>query len=200
MKPLVILSGNPVRTDLEAAPVGMYDFIRDDLRRISTVQPIDRVFIERTEIGYRGVLYSQERPFMFALNGNGFIAKPMVEDTAVMSYCATLEEGEQRLTGNIDANRADDEQEEFNAEFANGSPDEPSLTAMPEDAPEETTVQRGAGQPDFIERVPGTMLPMRQGKPMSTRDKTNDGVCGGAVVTNAEGKVLLVKPTNGYGG
>ena len=73
---LVLLSGRPVRADLEAAPVGIYDFIRDDVREMSTVKPVDRIYVERVVDGYRGVLYSHGNPYLYAMNGNGFVAKP----------------------------------------------------------------------------------------------------------------------------
>lgn len=194
MKPIAILSGIPVRADLEAAPVGAFDFIRDDLRRISTVQPIDRAFVERTDIGYRGIIYSKERPFMFALNGSGFVAKPLSDDVALMNYCTKLEESEQSLTSTIDANRADKEQDDFNLVTALGSPDE-----HPQDGAPETLINHGPAV-DVIERIPGTYQKMLQGGARSIQDKKNEGVCGGGVVMNDEGKILLVKPRNGHGG
>ena len=57
---IVLLSGVPIRSDVEAAPVGIYDVIREDVRQISTVKPVDRIFIERSKMGYRGVLYSSD--------------------------------------------------------------------------------------------------------------------------------------------
>lgn len=194
---LVLLSGKPVRGDLEAAPVGVYDVIRDDVRLLSTVKPVDSIHIERSNLGYRGILYSNERPFAFTLNGNGFQAKPYDDDPAVLRYIARLDDAEREATAKIDARRSDDDIEEFNAEMLMGS-DGPSVTAIAEDAPRETIEQHGPMR-DFIERVPGMYRGAKQGGAISAQDKTG-GICGGAIVLNKDGRILLVKPTNGWGG
>ena len=191
----VLLSGKPVSPD-EAAPVGIFDVIREDLRRISTVQPVNNVYIERTTAGYRGILFSKERPHMFALNGNGFIAKPVEDSTQIIVYCAQLEDAERAATSIRESLRSDEDQQAFNEEFEMGS-DGPSVTAVPEQGPPETTLMSGPAI-DYIERVPDTYMKMMQGA--SRTDKQPKGVCGGGVVLNKQGKMLLVKPTNGYGG
>jgi len=202
---LLIVNAKPVRGDLEAAPVGIYDVIRDDVRELSTVKPIDRVFVERTKLGYRGVLYSHDRPFLFALNGNGFTAKPLdSDDVAILDFCTQLEEAEQRLTSKFDAERADREQEVFNQEIGSRQsplPQYGDATAELEDAPESTTRVWGPSGDDTVERVPGNYRQLMQGAFVNrVLDKDTTRVCGGGIVMNSDGKVLLIKPTNGFGG
>lgn len=198
---VILVNAKPVRGDLEAAPVGIYDVIRDDVRQLSTIKPVDRIFVERTQIGYRGVLYSHDRPYIFALNGNGFTAKPLdSEDVAVLSFCTKLEEAEQKLTAQFDAERADREQDEFNLEIgirALPSYETGDVTAI-NDAPTVMTQMWGPKGPDAMERIPGNY---RQSLGLQrTLAKETIGVCGGGIVMSKEGKVLLIKPKNGYGG
>lgn len=191
-----LLNGIPVDPD-DAAPVGVFDVIREDIRHISTVQPINSVYIERTTAGYRGVLYSNERPYTFALSGNGFIAKPIEDSTAVITYCAQLEDAERVATSIREARRSDDTQQTFNEQFAMGS-DGPSGTAVLEGSPEQ--IEMHGPNVDFIERIPGTFFPRLQGASRKDGKATGVTVCGGGIVMNKEGKILLVKPTNNYGG
>lgn len=192
-----LLSGQPVDMDKQAAPVGAFDIIRGDVRRLSTVQPVDRIYMERTSIGYRGILYSHEKPFMFALNTNGFTAKGIEDAPSVLAYCAKLEDSEQRYTADLDEVIESSKQKEFNARFSAGS-SEPSVAAIPEEGPIETITPHGPRQ-DVIVREPGAYRQMFQGNSLR-EGKELKKVCGGAIVVNKQGKVLLVKPTNGYGG
>ena len=197
----VILSGKRVDADLEAAPVGAFDVIRDDLRMISTVRPIDRVFVERTETGYRGVLFSKEKPYIFALNGNGFSAKAVEDSVQVLGYCNRLEDGERRITSTLDARRSDNEIDEFNQEMFDRPTSDDDATVQLEAGPPATLMVSGPPPGDPIERVPGAYRKMMQGASISRMEgKEVRGVCGGGIVLNKEGKVLLVKPRNGFGG
>lgn len=201
MTTMVILSGKPVYADLEGIPVGAYDVIRDDIRHISTVQPVNRVFVERTEAGYRGIIYSHEKPHMFVLNGNGFVSKPVEDSTKVLDYCNRLEDDERAITTSLDGDRADHEIEEFNELMHDRAPDDDDVAGIPEDASSDTVKIWGPEQHDPIERVPGAYRQMKQGAPLKGLEgKQDSGVCGGGVVMNKDGKVLLVKPTNGHGG
>ena len=192
---IVLLSGVPIRSDVEAAPVGIYDVIREDVRQISTVKPVDRIFIERSKMGYRGVLYSSDCPHMFTLNGSGFASKPLQDEPAVLTYCFRLEEDERVLTAKLNASNSDDDQDSFNDAFAIGSPDEPSVTATPEVGPIEMLVPGGPLIDSEIERIPGNYIRVALQKDIIPTD-----VCGGGIVVNKVGKILLVKPRNGYGG
>jgi 2'-5' RNA ligase len=113
---LVLLSGKPTRADIISGPVGYYDGIREDVRKLSTVQPVDRIFIERSEMGYRGVLFSNERPYLFAMTANGFAAKAVEDSAEVAALCTQFEGSEQRLTARKTAEVAEQEQEAFNAD------------------------------------------------------------------------------------
>lgn len=202
---VVLLSGAKVQADVEAAPVGIYDIIRQDIRKMSTVQPVDRIFLERTELGYRGVLYSHDRPYIFALNGHGCLVKPLdANDVSVLQFCTKLEEVEQQQTAVFAAQRADAEQDDFNRVMQEHSlQPNADMTAVAEDGPEYTLRMHGPTGDDFIERIPGTYRKRMQGafleRIRDKRDKETTGVCGGAVITR-HGKVLLVKPANGFGG
>ena len=200
----VLLSGHRVRADLEESPIGIYDVIRQDVHRLSTIQPVERIYLERTPSGYRGVLYSKGDPYLFALNGNGFIGKPLDEDsTDVLNFCAKLEESERQRTAEFAAERADGEQQEFNRVMKEHSlQPNADMTAVPEDAPEETLRMHGPLTDDFVERIPNTYRKRMQGAFLRRINEHNEStvvVCGGGVVVK-DGKILLVKPTNGYGG
>jgi len=197
----VILSGHTVRADLEATPIGAFDVIRDDVRMISTVKPVERIFIERTETGYRGVLYSNEKPFLFALNGNGFTAKPIAQDATVFAYCDRLQDEERDLTMRLDQERADADMVDVNrVMFERDSNLTDDAAVAREDASPATLKVWGPSVDiaDPIERVPGAYRKMRQGG-SSLEGKRNNGVCGGGIVMK-DGKVLLVKPRGGWGG
>lgn len=197
----IILNGRPINADVEAAPVGAFDVIRSDIRKLSSVQPVNRVFVERSDVGYRGVMFSNERPFMFALNGNGFISKPIQDGPQILTYCDRLEDEERELTAALEAKRADDEIDAFNVLMGEGST-KASTTAQLEEGPSATLAVWGPPiEQDPIERTPGAYRKMLQGGALSTREgKESEGVCGGGIVLNKDGKVLLVKPRGGWGG
>lgn len=183
---LVLLSGMPMRADLDAAPVGAYDLVRNDIREISTVKPVDRIYVERTERGYRGILYSHEHPHMFVMNSNGFVAKKVDDTDAAFQYAQQLEDAEQKLTAHVDEKRAESEQTSIALWSNEHSTDAP----VREPGPPAMVVDHGP-LIDTVERNPGGYR--------SRQDKVKVECCGGGVVIDQDGKVLLVKPKDGYG-
>jgi 2'-5' RNA ligase/8-oxo-dGTP pyrophosphatase MutT (NUDIX family) len=202
--PTILLSGKLIRADVEGAPIGAFDVIRDDVRLLSTIQPVDRVFVERTHTGYRGVLFSNERPHIFVLNGSGCVTKPLNDDIECAHYCQRLEDEERELTAQLDAKAADREMTLFNDAMDTSRlvlPRYGQSAAELEVGPVETKRVWGPEGPDPIERVPESYRKMMQGASISRMaGKDTKGVCGGGVVVNEAGKVLLVKPRNGHGG
>jgi 2'-5' RNA ligase/8-oxo-dGTP pyrophosphatase MutT (NUDIX family) len=194
-----LLSGVPVCADVEAPPVGAFDVIREDIRVMSMVRPVERIYIERLEIGYRGILFANDQPHAFVLNGNGLITKQVEDGPAIINYCAKLEAKEQTYTARLDERRADDEQNDFNDEMRERTPGDDDRAGIPEYGVEPETLINHGPMIDVIERLPDSYEQMKQGAPLSVA-KENKGVCGGGVVVNKQGKLLLVKPRNGWGG
>lgn len=198
----IILSGKRTDTDVEA-PIGIYDVIRADVRRMSSVQPVNRVYIERTDLGYRGVLYSNEKPYVFALNGNGVLSKLIEDSPAVTAVCNRLEDEERDLTIKLEAERTDKQIEEFNEYMLNKYSERDlgdDVVALPRDDSDKTQRVWGPrNDEDPIERVPGAYRKEIQASFSQREGKSTEGVCGGGIVIR-DGKMLLVKPRNGYGG
>lgn len=190
---LVLLSGRAAK-QADEPPIGIYDSVRADVRRMSSVQPVDQVFIERHDQGYRGVLYSKQKPYLFVLNGNGLLAKPsMLDDLRVRDFKEKLAEQERALTAEYREAQSMGEQERLNDMFVGPAARDGGFTATPEEGPAFTLKLHGPAE-DMVERLPGAR-PLR-----IDTSPTYEGMAAGGVVLNADGKVLLVKPTGGYGG
>lgn len=187
----VILSGVPVRADLESTPVGIFDDARIEVRKLSTVTPVEEIFLERVPTGYRGVLWSKKEPYLFVMSGSGFFVR-RVELAAVLALQQRLADAEADLTAQWHAGNADVQQQILNEQFM--EPNTNSGTAVPEPGPWELVRQHGP-RADKVERV-SIQRPMRR----DVEEKQPAGLSAGGLILNAQGRVLLVKPTNGHGG
>lgn len=189
----VILSGKNVRADIKSARVGIYDEIREDVRQFATVQPVDEVVIERTKTGWQGLLYSGRDAFMFCFDSSGFAAKPVsAADSKVMRYAYRLIDEEAALTAKERERQAAKEQEALNEKH--NSPSTPWIATLGEGEP---ALKKFKGpQKDHINRDILSHKVIVDTVAISPEEN----LAAGGVVTNDEGKLLIVKPTGGYGG
>jgi hypothetical protein len=192
----MILSGRTVRADLKAARVGVYDDIREDIREFSSVQPVDEVVIERTKTGWQGLLYSGRDAFLFCFDSSGFAAKPVDSaESAVMRYAYRLIDGEREATAAHRAKAAAAEQAVLNEKHNAATP--LFIESMSGPAEGEAELNRFKGpKKDFINRDILSHKVVIDTLAVSPEEN----LAAGGVVMNSEGKILIVKPTGGYGG
>lgn len=194
--PEVWVGGEKVDGTLDAAPVGVFDVIRVDVRKLSTVQPVEKVVLERCQTGFRGVLYSRGKPYLFAMTSFGFAAKPVDSaDAAVFEYCDRLADAERRLTlQRKEAAYSREQQAAAEADVPAPMPVASTTAVIEADVNDKlmTWMPTGPEEDPFVERRPGDVRRVEP-KPIKA------GVAAGAVVVRG-GKLALVKPSNGYGG
>ncbi len=190
----VLLSGKRVSVDIKSFKVGIFDEIREDVRRFSSVQPVDEVLLERVEAGWEGILYSKRDAFLFVFNSAGFVAKPVSgSDSKVMQYAYRLIDKEGAATRAVRKRKAQEEQLVLNAKHSTPS------TNQAGDLGEGTASEKRFTGPPTNDAIRRDLAQARPIIPTQAAS-TDASLAAGGVITNKEGKLLIVKPKNGYGG
>ena len=191
----LLVGGKRVRGDVFAPTVGYYDKLREDVRRLSTVKPVEKIALEPCIAGYRGVLVSEGMPWLFVMDSKGFLAQPVDDnDDKVWAYCQHLMDEEAKLTAERAAAVSDAAQDLINQTYAVPSLGASPTAVMPPGTEKEQRLH-GPAVDQGVERTPmGYRLTI---EPTVMPDQS---VAAGGVIISPKGRIALVKPTGAYGG